>query len=85
MLLEKGADPNASDMFGNSPFMHIVRSGGNIEFIKLCIEKGADVHLVNKEGKSALMMAEEELAREKDETAKKRLLEIIIELEKAGA
>jgi len=85
LLLEKGANPNALNNERESPFMKTVRNYIDVDLIRLCIEKGANVHLTNKEGKSVLMLAEEALSNARTEMGKRRLLEIIEELKKAGA
>lgn len=43
-LLEKGADPNASDFFGVTPLISFSDNEEKFEFCKLLIEKGADVN-----------------------------------------
>ena len=85
LLLEKGADPNAVNDRGETPFMLAVRNAQDVDAVRLFIEKGANVHLVNKEGKSAAAQAEEALRKTKSEIGRKKLLEIIQELKKAGA
>ncbi len=54
-LLEKGADVNAANTYGQTPLMHAVWEGP--ELVSLLLQKGADPHAKDKEGKTALMNA----------------------------
>ena len=85
LLLTKGADPNAVGLYGETAFLRAVLNGADIEIIRLAIEKGANLRVTNKEGKSLLTLAEEELRKRRTEIGRKKLLEIIEELKKAGA
>lgn len=53
VLLAHGADPNAQDVFGNTPLMEAVtsRSGGS-EIVELLLEAGGDPQIENKHGVS---------------------------------
>ncbi len=44
LLLEKGADFNLTDKYGNTPLNSAVFNG-HIQIVKLLLEKGADVNL----------------------------------------
>ena len=56
LLLESGADPNNSDIYGLSPLM--AASGtANHQTIRLLLKAGAAVNLHDTDGKSALMHA----------------------------
>lgn len=54
MLLERGADPNASNGAGGTA---LIWGTGSLEKVKLLVEHGADVNARSKLGKSALLVA----------------------------
>jgi hypothetical protein len=56
VLLESGADVNASGIGGETPLMTAV-SSGNTDIIKLLLDAGSDVHAVNCVGNTALSKA----------------------------
>ena len=50
MLLEKGANVNIIDKYGNNPFWYsltLYRTSFDIDFVKLLIIYGADIHNKN--------------------------------------
>jgi hypothetical protein len=57
VLLEGGADPNSWGPDGNTP-THAAAAAGNIDMIKLLHEKGAKLDMANRDGKTALDIAE---------------------------
>src|SRR6476620_10581406 len=54
MLLEHGADPNASNGAGGTA---LIWGTGSLEKVKLLVERGADVNARSKLGKTALLVA----------------------------
>eukprot|EP00919_Chromeraceae_sp_WS-2016_P012844 GHVR01030080.1.p1 GENE.GHVR01030080.1~~GHVR01030080.1.p1 ORF type:complete len:135 (-),score=15.28 GHVR01030080.1:923-1327(-) len=48
-LLNKGADVNSEDYYGNTPLI-VASSNGFLEVVKLCVEYGADVNHKAKNG-----------------------------------
>ncbi|XP_052185098.1 ADP-ribosylation factor GTPase-activating protein AGD3 [Diospyros lotus] len=58
LLLQYGANINASDSRGQTP-LHRCILGGKATFIKLLLARGADPHAVNGEGKTPLELAME--------------------------
>lgn len=54
MLLERGADPNAKDIVGQTPLFYAV---GSTESVKLLLKKGADPTLKNNSGEAPLTWA----------------------------
>ena len=56
LVEELGADVNAIDHEGNTA-LHNAAARGDVEMIKYLVAKGADVMVVNREGKSTADMA----------------------------
>ncbi len=56
LLLDRGADMNARDIFGNTSFMLCVKEG-HFKGVQELSRRGADYRLKNKDGKSAYEMA----------------------------
>lgn len=52
-LLENGADVNAQDNEGTTTLMFAVKDY-NIEIVNMCLSANANIHIKNKEGKTAL-------------------------------
>ena len=50
LLLDRGANANSQDRFGNTP-LHLVASGST-EIVRLLLDCGARVDLKNDEGKT---------------------------------
>jgi ankyrin repeat protein len=58
VLLDRGAEVDRANHFGNTPlFVAVFSSRGRGELIALLRERGADPSLVNKSGKSPLGLA----------------------------
>lgn len=57
-LINQGADVNAADREGRTPFLRAVQLG-NIDLVKLLAEKGANPYRVDKNGKSSVDYAME--------------------------
>ena len=61
-LLEKGADVNHSNIYGNSALITICKQSPiNMDALKAILAKNPDVNLKNKEGKTALSYALEKI------------------------
>lgn len=59
-LLQKGANPNIIDKYGNSPlWMATFNAKGNYEVVKLLIESKADPNHKNNAGRSPLDFAKQ--------------------------
>lgn len=56
MLLDRGADPNARDINGNTTLVYAAGSG-RLEVVPLLIKAGADVNARDDDGKSVLVHA----------------------------
>jgi len=56
ILLNAGANPNATDNIDRSPIHHAV-IWGTLNILKLCVEKGGDIDLKDAEGQTVLHMA----------------------------
>ncbi len=57
VLVAAGADVKAHSKLGNTPLILAARKAGNSLTVKLLIERGADVNVVNVYGSTALMAA----------------------------
>lgn len=55
-LLEAGADLEAKEYRGETPLMKMVK-GGDLNLMLMLVEQGADIHVTNKEGLSAVDLA----------------------------
>lgn len=56
-LIAAGADPNSWDSSGATP-MHVAATAGNVDMIRALFENGAKLDLANRDGKTALDIAE---------------------------
>ena len=68
-LLDHGANVNAADVAGDTPLRRAVTEKKRFEVARLLIERGADVHAVNKRGKSVLESANNKTMKELIQTA----------------
>ncbi|KAG2464607.1 PSD10 ATPase, partial [Polypterus senegalus] len=66
MLLENGADPNATDKFESTP-LHRAAAKGNFRLIQLLLKHGASTNIQDSEGNTPLHLACDE---ERGEAAK---------------
>lgn len=57
MLLRAGAKPNVTDQKDGTTALHVAADGGNIDAVKLLLEKGADRSMKDNSGKTALDLA----------------------------
>jgi len=57
LFIESGADPNASDNWGETALMSAVGTHGSVELVRLLISNGAEVERPDKEGRTALFHA----------------------------
>jgi ankyrin repeat protein len=58
LLLDRGADPNASDSIGVTP-LHAAAANGHADVVKLLLEREADPSIRHKGGKTPLDLAVE--------------------------
>lgn len=58
LLMKKGANLNAVDTAGNTPLMRAVKNKQS-QIYKLFLQAGAETAIANKQGKTALMLAQE--------------------------
>ncbi len=58
LLIEKGADVNLVNGYGNTPLINAARYG-HIDICQLLIDNGADINVQNHEGLTAFLYAEE--------------------------
>lgn len=56
-LIKAGADPNSWDNAGNTP-VHVAAAAGNVDMLKALAESGAKLEMANRDGKTALDIAE---------------------------
>lgn len=56
MLIAKGANIDARDIYGSTPLMYAAKSGNTV-LTKLLLEKGAEVNAVNNDNETALYIA----------------------------
>jgi serine/threonine-protein phosphatase 6 regulatory ankyrin repeat subunit B len=60
ILLKEGAEVNVrEDLFGSTALMNAVLSG-DLDTVKVLLDKNADINVKDKDGKTALMLAESE-------------------------
>ena len=59
VLLKAGAQPNITDVYGNTCLHFPVIQGRHIEVLEAIIDHGVDVNASNKKGQTALMIATE--------------------------
>ena len=79
MLLDRGADPNATSSIGNSALIYAAEKG-NMDIMEMLIEKGADLNYSGYQNETALFMT----IFRNDFQATKYLLENGIDWRKAG-
>jgi len=62
VLLDNGADVNASDSNGDTALLIVVvrRNTGLMEIVRILLDKGADVNAKDKNGRTVLMVAASE-------------------------
>ena len=70
MLIEKGADVNAKNKYGDTPLMYASKVEGRLPSVSLLLKHGANMNVKNYDDKTALM-----LARENGNTQVEELLE----------
>ncbi|GMB07454.1 ankyrin repeat domain-containing protein [Thermolongibacillus altinsuensis] len=58
LLVENGADVNATNKEGDTPLI-VAAQSGQVEIVKFLHEHGADIHHANHEGETALLKATE--------------------------
>lgn len=58
VLLEHGSNPNACDQNGDTPLIWAARLGVNLVIVKSLLKCGADLHIQNKQGKTAIDFAQ---------------------------
>lgn len=75
LLLEKGADPDCEDEYGDTPLLCTVRDEDK-EMVKLLLEKGAYPNPENRHGQSPLSLAYENSDKETVKMLLKALLAI---------
>ena len=63
LLIGAGADVNAGDRAGWRP-LHLAAANDNLHAMKALVAQGADVHLQNGDGRTALSLAQEKNHRE---------------------
>lgn len=56
-LLKSGADPNQSDIHGNSPLMICILAENGPEIVKLLLDAGANPNFQRKDGKTVMHLA----------------------------
>ncbi len=77
ILLDHGANPNMITNSEGYTLLHMAALKNNPEAVSLLLQFGADPLLLNKEGKSAGMIAQEKLESEQTDEEKARYKEII--------
>jgi len=60
ILVSHGADINAADDILMTTLLHWAARGGNVDFVRFLVQRGADVHAKNYAGKTPLDCAREE-------------------------
>ena len=58
MLLERGADVNAQDVYKSTP-LHLASEGGRVESARILIDHGADVNARNQWGWTPFQVTDE--------------------------
>ena len=81
-LIEKGANINAINEYGNTPIMSAV-DGQHIEIVKYLLEQGADIQIKNNKDKNILDICKEYVYRDPENEFSKELEDFIPLLEKS--
>ena len=61
LLLSKGADPNARSKQGQTPLLIAASTDGNLETVKLLLEKGADLKKAGADVKTEVKKVETDI------------------------
>jgi ankyrin repeat protein len=71
LFINSGAKIDAQDNNGRTALMHAIKKN-NIEAIKILVSNRADLHLKDDYGKSAILMADENIRKIMFDTLKKK-------------
>ncbi|CCX31249.1 Similar to Ankyrin repeat domain-containing protein 50; acc. no. Q9ULJ7 [Pyronema omphalodes CBS 100304] len=79
LLLEKGADVDIQDRFGNTP-LSIAAQNGHMTATRILLEKGADINLRDNDGRTPLELAEQQMISLEDDDTSRAAYEAIVNL-----
>jgi len=83
VLLSENEDINVKDKDGCTALMHAVNAPNCLSKVEILLKVGANLNLVNNEGKTALNIAEENMRKSEDHEKKEEFSKVVKMLQRA--